>query len=80
MLRVPLEGGEPSHGTTSRRDSPPKSAKLNKMEEEAIVEKILDLDSRSSAPWISDVGAMANFLLATRGAPPVGVNWVYKFI
>jgi hypothetical protein len=67
-------------GTPSRRDSPPKSAKLTKLEEKVIVERILDLDSRSCAPRISGVREMANLLLASRGAEPVGTNWAHRFI
>ncbi len=58
-------------GTLSRRDSYPSSANLTKLEENVIIEKILDLDSRLCAPRISGIKEIANFLLAARGAKPV---------
>ena len=67
-------------GSTSRRDSPPNSAKLTKLEEKVIIEKIIDLDSRSCSPRISGVAVMANLLLAARGALLVGKLWPYRFI
>ena len=72
--------GRRMKGTTPRRDSPPNSAKLTELEEKVILERILDLDSRSCSPRISGVGEMANLLLSARSAPPVGTNWPYRFI
>ncbi|KFZ24086.1 hypothetical protein V502_01434 [Pseudogymnoascus sp. VKM F-4520 (FW-2644)] len=51
-------------GTTSRRDSPPNSRKLTQSEEETIIKRILNMDSRSYLPRLGDVEAMANILLA----------------
>ena len=62
------------NGTTSRRDNPPKSQKLKLLEEEMIIERILDLDSRSYPPQLRDVEDMANRLLAKRGMPCIRVN------
>lgn len=67
-------------GTASRRDSPPNSQKLTLLEEEAIIERILDMDSRCRPPRLHDVEDMANLLLTARGAPRVGVNWSSNFI
>ncbi|KAF3349016.1 Glycerate kinase [Verticillium dahliae VDG2] len=67
-------------GSPSRRDSPPNSAKLTKLEEKTIVEYILDLDARSYPPRLGEVGNMANRLLADRDAPPVGKNWASNFV
>jgi hypothetical protein len=61
-------------GTPSRRDSPPNSAKLTKLEEKTIIEYILDLDSRLYPPRMSAVEAMANHLLQDRGQQRVGIN------
>jgi DDE superfamily endonuclease/helix-turn-helix, Psq domain len=72
--------GRRMNGSTPRRDSPPNSSKLTNLEEKVIIERIIDLDSRSCAPRINGVGAMANLLLATRGGKPVGINWPYRFI
>jgi hypothetical protein len=69
-----------ARGTTSRRDSPPNSAKLTALEEKVIIERILDLDSRSCSPRIKDVGAMADLILAARDAKPTGKLWAARFI
>jgi hypothetical protein len=42
--------------------------KLTNPEEEAIIEHVLDLDSRGFPPSLNDVRYMANKLLAERGA------------
>lgn len=60
------------NGTTPRRDSPPNSAKLTKLEWKVITERIIDLDSRLCSPRISGVAAMANLLLGACGASSVG--------
>ena len=67
-------------GRSAFKDS--RSGKLNliKLEEEAIVQYILDLDSRGFSPKIADVGDMANLLLQKRGAKPIGKNWPGRFI
>lgn len=59
-------------GTPSRRDSPPDSKNSTKLEEEAIVDYILDLDARSYPPWMADVEDMANCLLRGCSQPRVG--------
>ena len=51
-------------GRTSYRNSLPNSRKLTQLEEEAVVEYILDMDSRSYPPRLGDIAAMANLLLA----------------
>jgi hypothetical protein len=68
------------NGTPSRRDSPLNSRKLTSSEEMAIVEYILDLDSRFFSPRIRYVEDMANILLAERGSGRVGTNWTANFI
>ena len=67
-------------GTPSRRDSPPNSKNLTKLEEEAIVDYILDLDARSYPPRMADVEDMANCLLRGRSQPPVGKHWASNFV
>ena len=67
-------------GLPSRRDVPVNSRKLTNSEESAIVQYILDLDSRAFPPRISDVEEMANRLLADRDAGRVGINWASTFI
>ena len=39
---------------------------LTKIEEEVVVEHILDIDARGYPPWLANVAAMANSLLAER--------------
>ena len=56
----------------SRRESVPNSRKLTDLEEQTIIQYVLDLDSRSFPPRLSDVEDIANKLLADRDAPPVG--------
>ena len=54
--------------------------KLAESEENAIVRYIIDLDSRSFPPRISNVRDMADRLLALRDGGHVGVNWTSKFV
>ena len=66
--------------TTSRRDSHPNSSKLQRHEEETIVQYIRKLDARGFAPTLSYVREMANQLLAARGGGQVGENWAYRLV
>jgi hypothetical protein len=59
-------------GRPTRRDSLVNSKKLNKSEEEAIVQYILELDARSFLLRLSGVEDIANQLLRIRDAPPIG--------
>jgi len=67
-------------GTPSRRDCPANSRILSDLEEHVIIEHILDLDSRGFSPTVHHVGEMANSILASRNAEPVGKNWPGRFI
>ena len=67
-------------GTTPRRDSPPNSRKLTELEESAIVQYILDLDSRAFPPRLHQVEDMANQLLTNRDASRVGKRWASNFV
>jgi hypothetical protein len=53
---------------------------LTQSEEETIVSYVLDLDSRGFPPRIEGVKDMANLLLSTRHAKPVGTRWANRFI
>lgn len=66
-------------GTSSRRDSTPKSRKLTDAEEGAILQHILDLHARSFPPRLANVEDTANKLLADRDSPPVGKRWASNF-
>ena len=57
-----------------QRDYTPNSRKLSLYKEEAIVQYILDLDSRGFSPQPRDVQEMADLLLAKRDASPIGKN------
>ena len=67
-------------GKRSRRDCEPNSKRLNKLEEEAIIRRILEESARGFAPTKAEVRAMANKLLEERGSNPVGKNWVDNFV
>ena len=66
-------------GKPSRRDCEPNSKKLDKLEEEALVQRILELDQRGIGATRDMVRDMANDLLAERGGEPVGKCWVDNF-
>ncbi|KFZ23566.1 hypothetical protein V502_01953, partial [Pseudogymnoascus sp. VKM F-4520 (FW-2644)] len=68
------------HGMTSRRDCTPNSRKLTPYEESALVQYILDLDSRGFPPRLQAVQEMADLLLSERGESPTGKNWTTNFI
>jgi hypothetical protein len=59
-------------GMPSRRDYTPNSRKLTPYEESALVQYILDLDSRGFPPRPQAVQEMADVLLSERGEGPIG--------
>ena len=67
-------------GIPARRDCQPNSRKLTQREEEVIISYILSLDQRGFSPTYEAVRAMANKLLAARGAGQVGVHWPRNFV
>ncbi|KFZ23176.1 hypothetical protein V502_02347 [Pseudogymnoascus sp. VKM F-4520 (FW-2644)] len=62
------------NGRTARRDTIPNLRKLTELEEEAIVQYITELATRSFPPRLSGVEDMANQLLQARDASTVGYN------
>jgi hypothetical protein len=64
----------------SERVTYPNSSRLQRHEEDTIVQYIRKLDERGFAPTLSYVQEMANQLLAAHGGGQAGVNWAYKFI
>ena len=64
----------------SRRDCIANSRRLNNLEESAIVQYILDLDSQGFPPRLPHVEDMANRLLRQRDTPRVGKNWTTNFV
>jgi hypothetical protein len=67
-------------GITPKRDSTPKSRKLTKQEEAAIVQHIHDLCAQGYPPTLNGVREMANKLLAERDAGVVGRDWPSNFV
>jgi hypothetical protein len=67
-------------GRRPRRDCEANSKRMDNLEEEAIVRRILEESTRGFAPSKADVRAMANKLLEERGGKPVGKNWVDNFV
>ena len=67
-------------GRTARRDTRPNSTKLTESEEEAIIQYVIELVTRSFPPRLRGVEEMANYLLRVRDAPPVGKNWAQNFV
>ena len=61
-------------GMASRRDSTPNLQKLTPYEELALVQYILDLDSRGFPPRPQAVQEMADLLLSKRGKSPIRKN------
>jgi hypothetical protein len=63
-----------------RRNCEPNSKRLTKLEEEAIVERILEQSLRGLPPSKPNVQDIADRLLRKRNAKPVGKHWVDNFI
>jgi hypothetical protein len=61
-------------GTRCRSDCEPKSKRLIKLEEEAIIQRILEESLRGIPPSKAHVQDMADRLLRERGEKPVGKN------
>ena len=80
FLVDPTALSQRKRGRQSRRDKMPNSRKLTDLEERAIVQRVIDLDSQAFPPRFSGVEDMANRLLRDRGAKPVGKHWVSNFI
>jgi predicted HTH domain antitoxin len=61
-------------GRTTRRESRANCHKLTELEEEVIIQRILDMDTRGFAPRLASVEDMANFILKSRGGKCVGTR------
>jgi hypothetical protein len=61
-------------GKPSRRDTKPRLKKLDKLEDAAIVTRILKLDARGIGATRAIVQEIANNLLAARSGGPVSKN------
>ena len=70
-------------GRIARVDKRPNRYKLTQLEEDALTQWIISMDSRGAAPRPATIGEMANILLAARGSQPpptVGKNWPSQFV
>ena len=67
-------------GRIVRREMSANLRALTDLEEETIVQRILDLDTRGFQPRQSDVREMANYLRADRDASPLGPRWAENFV
>jgi hypothetical protein len=67
-------------GKASRRNTQHNQSKLQRHEEEAIVQYIRKLDARGFAPTLSYVREMATQLLAACSSGQVGENWAYRSV
>lgn len=68
------------NGKTSKANTRPPMQKLTESEEYAIVQYILDRDTRRFSPRLADVADMANLLLKTRNMVRVGTRWAQRFV
>jgi hypothetical protein len=68
------------HGCTPRAEVEPNCKKLTKLEEAAIVKRILDLDLRGFPPIKDILCDIANKLLVEREASTIGINWPDRFV
>ena len=67
-------------GIRPRRDCEANLKRLNELEEEAIVKRILDESTRGFAPTKVDIRAISDKLLHERESNPTGKNWVDNFV
>jgi hypothetical protein len=67
-------------GRTAKADSKNARLILTTTEEKALLQYILERDSRGFSPRRVDVEDMANLLLSKRDAKPVGKLWVHRFV
>src|SRR5947209_2287660 len=67
-------------GIRARADTIANSRKLDLLEEEVIVRRVLDLYEQGFSPGYDIVRDIANLLLATRNGSPVGLRWALNFV
>jgi hypothetical protein len=69
-----------SNGRTPLSEYQPKGHNFTKLEEEVLVLHIVDMDERGFAPRLAGVEDMANYILDSRRARPVGKLWAHRFV
>jgi len=67
-------------GIRPRTETIANSRKLDPLEEEVIVRRVLDLYEQGFSPGLNVVEDMANLLRKTRGASRVGPRWASSFV
>jgi hypothetical protein len=67
-------------GRRARCDCEPVVKRLTKLEEEAIIKRVLEESERGIPSSKADVQDMADKLLRELGGKPVGKNWVDNFV
>jgi hypothetical protein len=63
------------NGYTSLSERRPVSYKLTKLEEDMIIQRILNMDTRGFAPRLAGVKDIANFILKSWAEKCVGTRW-----
>ena len=66
--------------TTPQREFTPKTIKLTELEEDIILQRILDLDSRGFQPRLTNIQEIADRLRTDRNATRVGTRWAQRFV
>jgi hypothetical protein len=59
-------------GRTPRSGTKANCHKLTELEEEVIIQKILDMDTRGFAPRLTSIEDIANYILESRGGDASG--------
>lgn len=68
------------NGVPPKRDNPAHNRKMTTAQEEEYIKALLDLDERGFAATGDIARDMANAILAADDQPPVGKQWIYRFI
>lgn len=68
------------NGSQSKEDWVPPKQRLTLAEEEALLQRVLDLDSRGYPLKLESLQVLASAITQDRSADPVGVKWLYNFI
>ena len=68
------------NGTPARRDYLANGRNFDTTEEQALIDRILELDLRGFPPTKRIIRIMADTLRKQRGNKPIGKNWVDRFI
>jgi hypothetical protein len=67
-------------GTPAKQDTKRSVEKMTRAQEEELTRALIELDERGFGATRALVEEMANTILANDDKPPIGKNWVYRFI